>query len=68
MQTYLYIFKQLWEVYKERRLIRTYSGHAKAVKDSCFNNNGEKFLTAAYDRFVKLWDTETGMIEFYLAE
>jgi len=51
---------KLWEVYKNRRLIRTYSGHAKAVKDSCFSNNGEKFLTAAYDRFVKLWDTETG--------
>jgi len=51
---------KLWEVYNKRRLIRTYSGHAKAVKDACFNNDGTKFLTAAFDRHIKLWDTETG--------
>lgn len=51
---------KLWSVYNKRRLIRTYSGHGKAVRDSCFNNDGTKFLTAAYDRYIKLWDTETG--------
>ncbi|XP_028415005.1 pre-mRNA-processing factor 17-like [Dendronephthya gigantea] len=51
---------KLWEVYGDRRLLRTFNGHSKAVRDICFNNDGSTFLSAAYDRFCKLWDTETG--------
>ncbi|XP_072178931.1 pre-mRNA-processing factor 17-like [Diadema setosum] len=51
---------KLWEVYNQRRLIRTFSGHKQAVRDICFNNEGTKFLSAGYDRYIKLWDTETG--------
>lgn len=39
-------------------------GHSKAVRDICFNNAGTKFLSAAYDRYLKLWDTETGRLVF----
>lgn len=35
-------------------------GHSKAVRDVNFNNNGTEFLSASYDRNIKLWDTETG--------
>uniref|UniRef100_A0A8D3AUP2 Pre-mRNA-processing factor 17 n=1 Tax=Scophthalmus maximus TaxID=52904 RepID=A0A8D3AUP2_SCOMX len=35
-------------------------GHSKAVRDICFNNSGTQFLSAAYDRYLKLWDSETG--------
>lgn len=35
-------------------------GHGKAVKDVTFSNDGRKFLSCAYDRQMKLWDTETG--------
>ena len=50
----------LWEVYKDRRRVRTYVGHKMAIKDVDFNNVGDKFLTTSYDRHIKLWDTETG--------
>ncbi|XP_062896840.1 pre-mRNA-processing factor 17 [Mobula hypostoma] len=51
---------KLWEVYNDRRCIRTFIGHSKAVRDICFNNDGKQFLSAAYDRYLKLWDSETG--------
>ncbi|XP_077297672.1 pre-mRNA-processing factor 17 isoform X1 [Arctopsyche grandis] len=51
---------KIWEVYKERRCIRTYYGHRQAVRDVNFNNAGKLFISAGYDRYIKLWDTETG--------
>lgn len=35
-------------------------GHSKAVADINFDNSGAQFLSAGYDRQMKLWDTETG--------
>ncbi|KAF4855041.1 Pre-mRNA-processing factor 17 [Colletotrichum siamense] len=51
---------KIWDVYHERELLRTYSGHSKAVADATFNNDGTRFLSASFDRQIKLWDTETG--------
>ncbi|KAI9902936.1 hypothetical protein N3K66_002288 [Trichothecium roseum] len=51
---------KIWDFYHERELLRTYSGHTKALSDICFNSSGSQFLSASYDRMMKLWDTETG--------
>ncbi|GAO16696.1 uncharacterized protein UV8b_07948 [Ustilaginoidea virens] len=48
------------DVYHDKELLRSYSGHSKAVSDICFNASGTQFLSASYDRMMKLWDTETG--------
>lgn len=51
---------KIFDVYHHKELLRTYSGHTKAVSDICFNNSGTQFLSASFDRMMKLWDTETG--------
>lgn len=51
---------QIWDVYHNRSLLRTYNGHSKAVTDITFSPDGREFLSASYDRYTKLWDTETG--------
>lgn len=51
---------KLWDVYHEGNCLRTFMGHSQAVKDVTFNNSGDKFLSASYDRYIKQWDTETG--------
>ncbi|KAI1722449.1 WD domain, g-beta repeat domain-containing protein [Ditylenchus destructor] len=54
---------KLWEVYGNRKLVRTYIGHKMPVRDICFNNDGTEFLTASFDKYIKLWDTETGVVK-----
>ncbi|CAF9923221.1 MAG: hypothetical protein GOMPHAMPRED_002776 [Gomphillus americanus] len=51
---------KLWDVYHQRELLRTFSGHSKSVNDICFNPTGTQFLSASYDKQIKLWDTEYG--------
>jgi pre-mRNA-processing factor 17 len=43
-----------------RGLRRTYSGHTEGVRSVDFNNSGEKFLSSSFDRYMRMWDVETG--------
>lgn len=53
---------KIWDVYNKRRVLRTFVGHSKGVKDICFSPDGSQFLSASLDRMVKLWDTESGQV------
>ena len=51
---------KIFDVYRSREHLRTYTGHTKSVSDISFSHPGTHFLSASYDRTLKLWDTETG--------
>lgn len=51
---------KLWSVYGDRACLRTFIGHSKPVKDVVFDATGRSFVSVAYDRWLKAWDTETG--------
>ncbi|KAK6441878.1 hypothetical protein LTR95_001879 [Oleoguttula sp. CCFEE 5521] len=51
---------KLWDAYHDRELLRSYTGHVKSVVDTDFTPDGSKFISASYDRQLKIWDTETG--------
>lgn len=51
---------KLWDTYHENRCLRTFLGHSRAVRDVAFSPDGRRFLSAGFDRQMKLWDTETG--------
>ena len=51
---------KIWDVYEDRNVRRTYHGHSEAVRAINMSDNGEQFLSSAFDRVVRLWDVETG--------
>lgn len=53
---------KVWSV-GQKQVMRTYIGHSAAVRDVQFNNDGTKFLSCSFDRFIRLWNTETGAVE-----
>lgn len=53
---------KIWDTTADRSCRRTYAGHAGAVRDVAFSADGSKFLSCAYDRYTRLWDTETGQV------
>ena len=52
---------KVWNILT-KKVCRTYIGHSAAVRDVQFNNNGTKFLSCSFDRFIRLWDTQSGAV------
>ena len=52
---------KIWSV-QEKKVMRTYIGHSAGVRDIQFNNDGTEFLSASFDRFIRLWNTESGVV------
>lgn len=38
-------------------------GHARAVLDICFTNDGDRLVSCGSDRSIKLWDLESGEVQ-----
>jgi len=51
---------KIWDAHGSRSVKRTYVGHEAGVRDVSFSHDGRHFLTAAFDRYMRYWDTETG--------
>lgn len=51
---------KIWEVYGRHKLLRGYYGHTKPVNYINFSQDGTKFISCSYDKYVKIWDTEKG--------
>lgn len=51
---------KIWDVLSDRNVKRTYSGHTEGVRSMCMSKTGSEFLSSGFDRYVRLWDTETG--------
>eukprot|EP00604_Paraphysomonas_vestita_P003721 CAMPEP_0174822994 /NCGR_PEP_ID=MMETSP1107-20130205/20471_1 /TAXON_ID=36770 /ORGANISM="Paraphysomonas vestita, Strain GFlagA" /LENGTH=322 /DNA_ID=CAMNT_0016043779 /DNA_START=1 /DNA_END=966 /DNA_ORIENTATION=- len=46
---------KIWDVYGDRNVKRTYSGHDESIRSIHMANDGLSFLSSAYDRYIRLW-------------
>eukprot|EP00808_Paulinella_micropora_P032213 g60889.t1 len=53
---------KIWSTQGQRQCLRTYMGHGQSVRDVVFSEDGTRFVSISYDRYVKQWDTETGQV------
>lgn len=54
---------KIWSFYQNKKLLRDYKGHSRAIKSLKFVDDGTSFLSSSFDQTVKIWDTETGKVK-----
>ncbi|RHY67859.1 hypothetical protein DYB38_007227, partial [Aphanomyces astaci] len=54
---------RIWDMNNDHQCKRIYQGHKDAVRAINFAPDGATFLTASFDRYMRLWDTETGQVK-----
>merc|ERR1712113_971363 len=58
---------KIWDVFCNQNCIRTYEGHKKGIRDIAFSNDGRTFISSSFDKFIKVWDTETGKVKLTIS-
>lgn len=53
---------KIWDVATDRNVKRTYIGHSEAVRAIDFTSKGTHFASSGFDRYVNVWDVETGQV------
>ncbi|KAG0663632.1 hypothetical protein C6P44_001638 [Monosporozyma unispora] len=53
---------RLWNFYGDKKCVRDYKGHSKALKTLTFVSDGSSFISSSFDQTVKVWDTEVGKV------
>lgn len=53
---------RIWDFYHDRKCIRDFEGHSKAIKSLNFVADGKNFVSTSFDHTAKIWDTEKGIV------
>lgn len=51
---------KIWDIAGDKNVKRTYNGHTEGVRSIHMSNDGGKFVSSGFDRYMQYWDTETG--------
>jgi len=51
---------KIWDTVTDSHVRRTYSGHSEGVRSIHMSNDGLRFVSSGFDRYMQLWDVETG--------
>lgn len=51
---------KIWEAYGKKRCMQTYHAHSMPIRDIDFSADGTRFISTSFDKFTRVFDTESG--------